>query len=161
MMVCEATDYVVLKRLPTKYNYIARDLDGELCVFAHKPSRSTDFWTPQSYVWESLNKGEFHNIRWDRGVYDIKELLAEYEQQFDMVHLRPIQPELSYMYLVKNTDIGLYELIDLKYFSLIGNYRSIHSRDDLALDNVSLDYYLVEEVDPEVLGNWYKRLHGL
>ena len=62
--------------------------------------------------------------------------------------LRPIQPELSHLILAYNKTFEEYTLKDLRYNSLIGDYRTIFTDGTIPL-NINLKYYRKEELKHE------------
>lgn len=62
-------EVIILNNTDKKYEYIARDENGELFIYAVKPYRREDgvFDTKEYQVTESLNafKNIFKNIKWE------------------------------------------------------------------------------------------------
>jgi len=66
----------ILRNLPKKYKYIARDNSGELFVYEDKPKKDGDGWTSYRFDFSNLFKHLFQFIKWeDEEAYNIEELL--------------------------------------------------------------------------------------
>ena len=56
---------VILRNLPEKYEWIARDEDGHLCVYAEKPIKGTNWWWLQvGHYHFNAYKHLFQSIQW-------------------------------------------------------------------------------------------------
>jgi hypothetical protein len=75
----------ILRNMPKKYKYIARDYWGELYIYENKPKKGDNRWIIfGSDYFNNLNMFQhlFQFIKWeDKEPYNIQELLEEYEKQ--------------------------------------------------------------------------------
>ena len=62
--------------------------------------------------------------------------------------LRPIQKELSHLILAYNKTFDEYNLIDLRYNTLIGDYNTIFTNETIP-KNLNMNYYRKEEIKDE------------
>lgn len=70
----------ILRNLPKKFKYIARDKDEELYLYKAKPVRSESIWNclDKNYIKLSVFNHMFKFIKWnDEEPYNIEELLKE------------------------------------------------------------------------------------
>ena len=71
---------VILKNIPKKYKYIARDNSGLLYIYENKPKKDGNVWSNYNYNCFDLFQHLFQFIKWeDEEPYKIQELLEEYE----------------------------------------------------------------------------------
>ena len=75
-------EYIILRNLNSKCEYIARDEDGDLCVYESKPTKDIDpeIWnTGYDYlIFPYVNLFKF--ITWENEEpYSIKKLIKDYE----------------------------------------------------------------------------------
>ena len=71
----------ILRSIPEKYKYIAREDSGALYVYGNKPKKDSDGWFNCSYNNLGLFHYLFQFIKWeDEEPYNIEELLEEYEK---------------------------------------------------------------------------------
>lgn len=61
----------IIEHIPENFRYMARDEDGDLCIYEEKPRRDyfgDETWTPDGIVWvcECIPlKGVFEFIKWE------------------------------------------------------------------------------------------------
>jgi hypothetical protein len=66
----------ILRNLPRKYKWIARDSSGALFVYGNKPEKGSNVWTGDCLGYFNSFKHLFQFIKWeDKEPYNIEELL--------------------------------------------------------------------------------------
>ena len=70
---------VILKNIPRKYEWIARDKNGRLYLYLQKPQKLKTYWKSSSLEFEfSIYDDLFQFIKWeDENPYNIDELLKQ------------------------------------------------------------------------------------
>lgn len=74
-VVISATDLQFLYYIESEEYYIARDMDGRLCLFEQKPDRLIDCWDDmKTFSWLPLFVVEFPMIKWNGEPWQVKDL---------------------------------------------------------------------------------------
>lgn len=68
---------VILRNIPEKWKWIARDKDGYLCIYNEKPKKVYDTWCGSDYLFIEVFEHLFQFIKWeDEEPYLISDLLG-------------------------------------------------------------------------------------
>lgn len=58
---------IILRNLPKKYKWIARDEDDDLCIYSYKPTKRYNYWNSTECIFEflSIYNHIFKSIKWE------------------------------------------------------------------------------------------------
>lgn len=75
-------EYVILKNLPKKYEWITRDYYDDLEIFDYKPYKKGTLWGENDWCSLTLFNHLFQFVKWeDEEPYEIAKLIADYEKE--------------------------------------------------------------------------------
>ena len=110
MKTFSEAEKTIARNIDWEYKWIARDQDGNLCIYGEKPRKKESDWYSDDYEYISYFNHLFSAIKWEDGgptrICDIynPQILDYTEREYLKMVLKPFHEVVEYVKKIKNGD---------------------------------------------------------
>lgn len=150
----------IARNIDKEYKWIARDWDGNLCIYEGKPKKEGSRWISNDYEYLCYFNHLFSAIKWEdeepTRISDIYNppILSDAEREYLKTVLKPFHEEVDYIEKSKDTNnkeylyIELYEgMLEFHNFDSGKMYSGMELDKEYKLDELGITYEVRHETD--------------